>query len=127
MLFYYSQEGQVSEVLISHIEQNGDVYVQVQSESIKLLVNLLNRLVCTGLNTEDLENCIVTTVDPSKTYFVSVNNNWYRGKIVNDSLHNQLRAFLIDFGKTVTITKSNLLSLETLSQVLANYPAQVKL
>ncbi|KAK1132304.1 hypothetical protein K0M31_016420 [Melipona bicolor] len=117
-------EGQVSEVLISHIEQNGDVYVQVQSESIKLLVNLLNRLVCTGLNTEDLENCIVTTVDPSKTYFVSVNNNWYRGKIVNDSLHNQLRAFLIDFGKTVTITKSNLLSLETLSHVLANYPAQ---
>ncbi|XP_033350171.1 tudor domain-containing protein 7-like [Bombus vosnesenskii] len=117
-------EGQVSEVFISHVEQNGDVYVQVQSESMKLLVNLLNRLICTGLNTEDLESCIVTTVDSSKTYFVSVNNNWYRGKIVSDSFYNQLRAFLIDFGKTVTVTKSNLLSLETLSQVLANYPPQ---
>ncbi|KAG9430713.1 tudor domain-containing protein 7 isoform X1 [Apis mellifera carnica] len=117
-------EGQVSEVFISHIEQNGDIYVQVQCESMKLLVSLLNRLICTGLNSEDLENCIVTTVDSSKTYFVSVNNNWYRGKLLSDDSYNQLNAFLIDFGKTVTTTKNNLLSLETLSQVLASYPPQ---
>ncbi|OAD62297.1 Tudor domain-containing protein 7 [Eufriesea mexicana] len=120
-------EGQVSEVFISHIEQNGDVYIQVQSESMKFLVSLLNRLICTGLNTEDIESCAVTTVDPNKTYFVSVNNNWYRGRIVGDNYYNQLRAFLIDFGKTVNTTKSSLLSLEILSQVLANYPAQVHL
>lgn len=92
---------------------------------MKLLVSLLNRLICTGLNSEDLENCIVTTVDSSKTYFVSVNNNWYRGKLLSDDSYNQLNAFLIDFGKTVTTTKNNLLSLETLSQVLASYPPQV--
>lgn len=103
------------------------MYIQVQSESMKFLVSLLNRLICTGLNSEDIESCAVTTVDPNKTYFVSVNNNWYRGRIVSDSYYNQLRAFLIDFGKTVNTTKSSLLSLEILSQVLANYPAQVKL
>lgn len=92
---------------------------------MKLLVSLLNRLICTGLNSEDLENCIVTTVDSSKTYFVSVNNNWYRGKLLSDDSYNQLSAFLIDFGKTVTTTKNNLLSLEMLSQVLASYPPQV--
>lgn len=124
-MFLIIQEGQVSEVFISHIEQNGDIYVQVQCESMKLLVSLLNRLICTGLNSEDLENCIVTTVDSNKTYFVSVNNNWYRGKLLSDDSYNQLNAFLIDFGKTVTTTKNNLLSLETLSQVLASYPPQV--
>ncbi|CAK9832538.1 Tudor domain-containing protein 7 [Anthophora retusa] len=118
-------EGQVSEVFISHVEENGDVYVQVQSESMKLLVSLLNRLICTGLNTEDLEKCIVNTVDPEKIYFVSVNNNWYRGKIVGDCFYKQLKVFLIDFGKTVTTTKSNLLALEILSDVLPKYPAQV--
>lgn len=117
--------GQVCEVFISHVEQDGDVYIQVQSESMKLLVSLLNRLICTGLNTEDLENCIVTSVDPNKTYFVSFNNNWYRGKIVENRFSNQLKVFLIDFGKTVITTKSNLLSLERLSEILAKFPAQV--
>ncbi|XP_054015092.1 tudor domain-containing protein 7-like [Hylaeus anthracinus] len=113
----------IHEVFISHVEPNGDVFVQVQSKSMKILVCLLNRLICTGLNTEELKKCSVTTIDFNKTYFVSENNNWYRGKIVSNS-RNQLRAYLIDFGKTVTTSLSNLLSLETLSDVLAKYPAQ---
>ncbi|XP_076247225.1 tudor domain-containing protein 7 tapas isoform X2 [Calliopsis andreniformis] len=115
--------GQVSKVFISHVEQNGEVFVQVQSESMKILVNLLNRLIRTGLNVEELKNCTVTTIDSNKTYFVSVNNNWYRGRIVENT-YNQLKAFLIDFGKTVVTTRGNLLSLEGLSSVLAKYPAQ---
>ncbi|XP_012148923.1 tudor domain-containing protein 7 tapas isoform X2 [Megachile rotundata] len=115
---------QVSEVFISHIEQDGDVYVQIQSESMKFLVKLLNQLICSRLNAEDLENCAVTTADPNQIYFVSVNNNWYRGKIVANCHFNQLKVFLIDFGKTITTTKSNLLSLEKLSEVLAKYPPQ---
>ena len=118
--------GQVSEVFISHVEGDGDVFVQVQSESMKILVSLLNRLISTGLNDQEVKNCAVTTVDVSKTYFVSVNNNWYRGKIVtsSDNTCNQLSAFLIDFGKTVITTKENLLSLERLSEILAMFPAQ---
>ncbi|KZC05161.1 Tudor domain-containing protein 7 [Dufourea novaeangliae] len=116
-------EGQVSEVFISHVDQNGDVFVQVQSEGMKILVSLLNRLICTGLNAEEVESCTVTTIDVTKTYFVSVNNNWYRGKIVNN-FYDPLRAFLIDFGKTVDTSMSNLLSLQKLSEVLAKYPAQ---
>ena len=118
--------GQVSEVFISHVEEDGDVFVQVQSESMKILVNLLNRLISTGLNDQEVKNCAVTTVDVSKTYFVCVNNNWYRGKIATspDNTYNQLSAFLIDFGKTVITTKENLLSLERLSEILAKFPAQ---
>nr|XP_033339584.1 tudor domain-containing protein 7-like [Megalopta genalis]XP_033339585.1 tudor domain-containing protein 7-like [Megalopta genalis] len=115
--------GQLSEVLISHIEENGNIFVQVKSESMKILVSLLHRLVCTGLNAEEVENCKVTEIDEDKTYFVSVNNNWYRGKIVNH-VHDQLKAYLIDFGKTVNTSKNNLLSLEKLSEILAKYPAQ---
>ncbi|XP_043254220.1 tudor domain-containing protein 7-like [Colletes gigas] len=117
------EEQHVYEVFISHVNQNGDIFVQVQSRSMKILVCLLNRLICTGLNAEELENCTVTTIDFNKTYFVSVNNNWYRGKIISNSF-NQLKAFLIDFGKTVITATSNLLSLERLSEVLAKYPAQ---
>lgn len=76
------------------------------------------------MNAEELKNCTVTTIDNNKTYFVSVDNNWYRGRIVGSSC-NQLKAFLIDFGKTVTTTRANLLSLERLSEILAEYPAQV--
>lgn len=109
------------------MEEVGDVFVQVQSESMKILVSLLNRLISTGLNEQEVKNCAVTTVDVSKTYFVCVNNNWYRGKIVTSSenTYNQLSAFLIDFGKTVITTKENLLSLERLSEILAKFPAQV--
>lgn len=91
---------------------------------MKILVSLLNRLICTGLNSEEIENCTVTKIDFNKTYFVSVNNNWYRGKIVSNA-YNQLKAFLIDFGKTVTTSSTSLLSLERLSEVLAKFPAQV--
>ncbi|XP_078039259.1 tudor domain-containing protein 7A-like [Augochlora pura] len=115
--------GQLSEVLISHIEKDGNVFVQVKSESMKILVRLLHRLVSTGLNAEEIENCKVTEIDENKTYFVSVNNNWYRGRIVNH-FRDQLKAYLIDFGKTVSTYKNNLLSLEKLSDMLAKYPAQ---
>lgn len=115
---------QVSKVYISHVEPNGDVYVQVQSESMKLLVSLLNRLISTKINTEDKENSIVTKISLNETYFVSVDNNWYRGKIVHVISYNELRVFLIDYGKTVTTSMTNLLDLKILSKILADYPAQ---
>ncbi|KAG7205807.1 hypothetical protein KM043_007752 [Ampulex compressa] len=116
--------GQVSEVFMSNVEENGDVYIQTQSESMKLLVNLLNRLIHTGLNKEDLSRSVVNVIDTGKVYFVSVDESWYRGKIIDIFQNNTLKMFLIDFGKTVISGRANLLYLDNLSEILARYPAQ---
>ncbi|XP_017881985.1 tudor domain-containing protein 7A-like [Ceratina calcarata] len=116
--------GQVSKVFISHVEPSGEVYVQVQSENMKLLISLLNRLISTKINSEDKKNSIVSRIGVSRTYFVSVDNNWYRGKIIDVVSNDQFRVFLIDYGKTVITSITNLLDLRILSQILADYPPQ---
>ncbi|KAK2584964.1 hypothetical protein KPH14_002552 [Odynerus spinipes] len=116
--------GQVTEAFVSHVEKNGDVYVQIQTEGMKYLVHLINRFTTSGLTADILKYSIVTAVDRTKKYFVSVDGNWYRGEITDIYSNDQVKIFLIDFGNTVLASKANLLHLEKLSDVLTKYPAQ---
>ncbi|KAF7386779.1 hypothetical protein HZH66_011231 [Vespula vulgaris] len=116
--------GQVTEVFVSHVEKNGDVYIQIQTEGMKYLIRLINRLTQTGLTADILKYSIVTVVDRMKKYFVSVDGNWYRGEVMNIYPNGQVKVFLIDFGNTVIASKANLLHLEKLSDLLTKYPAQ---
>ncbi|XP_012284701.1 tudor domain-containing protein 7A [Orussus abietinus] len=120
-------EGQVTEVFISHVDENGDVYVQVKSESMTYLTTLLNQLINAGLSAEDLRRSTVTAIDTTEVYFAWClqDQNWYRAKVVDISkTTNQVKMFLIDFGKYIMVGKKNLVCLQKLSDVLAIYPHQ---
>lgn len=116
----------MTEVFVSHVEKNGDVYIQIQTEGMKYLIRLINRLTQNGLTADILKYSIVTVVDRMKKYFVSVDENWYRGEVMNIYPNGQVKVFLIDFGNAVIASKANLLHLEKLSDLLTKYPAQVK-
>lgn len=116
--------GQVTEAFVSHVGKHGDVYVQIQTEAMKYLVNLINSLTKTGLTTDILKYSTVTVVDRKQKYFVSVGGNWCRGEVKDIYLNGQVQVFLIDFGNTVITSTSNLLHLEKLSDILTKYPAQ---
>ncbi|XP_066601357.1 tudor domain-containing protein 7-like isoform X2 [Prorops nasuta] len=117
-------DGEITEVFVSHVENNGDVFIQKQSESMKCLLKLLNRLTQTRLTEEDQKRCVVSSIDTTYTYFVSYEGNWYRGVVVNICANNQVKMFLIDFGKIITVGRSSLIQLMKLSEMLAKFPAQ---
>ncbi|KAI4484094.1 hypothetical protein M0804_007550 [Polistes exclamans] len=114
----------VTEVLVSYVDKNGDIYIQMQTEGIKYLFGLINRLTQTRLTEDILGNSTVTVIDRMKKYLVSFNGNWYRGEVANIYPNSQIKMFLIDFGTTVIVNKANLLHLEYLSDLLNKFPAQ---
>ncbi|XP_046745960.1 tudor domain-containing protein 7B isoform X1 [Diprion similis] len=120
-------QGHVSEVYVSHVTENGDVYLHVKSDSMKYLVSLMNTLIQTGLTSEDIQRSEVKNIDRSKLYLVRCveDGNWYRGSVVNIEAHNRVDIFLVDFGKTVVVRKKqDLLALDQLSEILPKYPYQ---
>ncbi|XP_017883232.1 tudor domain-containing protein 7B-like [Ceratina calcarata] len=117
--------GKIYEVIISYVDTNGDVYVEIKTKKMKFVYYLLNRLI-PKINENTREICPITTVQSSKIYLVWVHNNWYRAKILCFTYHNQLKVLLIDIGHTVLTVKSNLLNLEQLCEPLAKCPGQVK-
>ncbi|XP_015587926.1 tudor domain-containing protein 7 [Cephus cinctus] len=122
---FFNTEKQIAEVFVSHVEDNGDVYVQTKSESLTYLVHLLNRLNSTGLSQDDVKKSSVSVIDTTKLYYGQSikDGNWYRAKVI-DIASQPLKMFLVDFGKITTVARKNLLSLEKLSDVLAKFPYQ---
>lgn len=118
------KEREVIEVLVSYVDNNGDVYIQMQTVGMKYLFDLINQLTQTGLTEDILGYSTVTVVDRMKKYLVSFNGNWFRGEVENIYPNGQIKMFLIDFGNTVIVNKANLLHLEYLSDVLNKFPAQ---
>ncbi|XP_043486292.1 tudor domain-containing protein 7 isoform X2 [Polistes fuscatus] len=118
------EEGEVIKVLVSYVDKNGDIYIHMQTEEMKYLFGLINRLTQTRLTEDILRNSTVSVVDRMKKYLVSFSGNWYRGEVANIYSNSQIKMFLIDFGTTVVVNKENLLHLEYISDVLNKFPAQ---
>ncbi|XP_015187922.1 PREDICTED: tudor domain-containing protein 7B-like [Polistes dominula] len=115
---------QVIEVLVSYVEKNGDIYIQMQTEGMKYLIGSINHMMQTGLTEDILESSTVIVVDRMRKYLVSVNGNWHRGEVANIYPNGQIKMFLIDVGETVIVNKASLLDLKSLSDLLTNFPAQ---
>lgn len=127
------EDKQITEVHISHVEDNGDVFIQIKHEGMKYLVAMLNNLISTSLTEEEIKRSSMKLVDRSSVYFVkcSETGDWFRAKVIDtmgaewrDGAIPRIKVFLIDFGRTMTVLTENVLHLELLSDVLAKYPAQ---
>ncbi|XP_043287366.1 tudor domain-containing protein 7 isoform X2 [Venturia canescens] len=127
----FESPGQITAVHASHIQSNGDVFIQVKSDTLKTLTKLLNKLVETGISNDERLRYAVDRIDSHSIYLARCNESgdWYRAKFVEMGLPGEsnsrpLKMFVVDFGRTILVDMENVLQLEKMSSVLARFPAQ---
>ncbi|XP_074027084.1 tudor domain-containing protein 7 tapas isoform X2 [Leptinotarsa decemlineata] len=125
------QNGMITEVFVSNIENDGDIYVQLRSPGYFSLQTLL----------EDLEKQItsdppthlirpVTKRDSEGKFYFGKNKfdgRWHRIELIDWAPNEELaQIHFIDYGHTdvINVKDEILYPLETLSDILSQYPPQ---
>lgn len=112
-----THEGQLLELHVTHIDESGKVYTQ------------LNSLARTVLNNENMlqmsaNNSTVKAINFTKTYFAKWNSKWYRARVTDIPAEHEVMVFLIDVGKTVLIPREDLFHMDRVSKALQCIPPQ---
>ncbi|XP_050308699.1 tudor domain-containing protein 7B isoform X2 [Anthonomus grandis grandis] len=119
----------ITEVYVSNIESNGDVYVQVRTqgyESLKRLQKQIEAQIAEKAPTEILYK-ITKSNSKEKLYFIKHNGNWYRAKLIDWSPDGEFaQIYFIDEGhaSVIRISSEILYPLEILNDAFNNYPYQ---
>ncbi|KAG5886984.1 hypothetical protein JTB14_024203 [Gonioctena quinquepunctata] len=125
------QNGMIMEVFISNIESNGDVYVQLHSHGYFSLKTLLEDL--EAQITKDPPTHLITPVTKAnsegKFYFgkYKLDGHWYRIQLIDWAPNGELaQIYFIDYGHTdvINVQEEILYPLDTLSDILSQYPPQ---
>lgn len=109
----------------SHVADNGDIFCQLQTNSVHHVNKLIKQFVRQTLNNPFLPLEKTVTISNESLFVVldEQTNFWYRAKIVED-LKETKRMFFIDCGKIKTIRSSNMYCVESLHQELFKFPPQ---
>ncbi|XP_011268042.1 tudor domain-containing protein 7 [Camponotus floridanus] len=103
------QTGQLIELYITHIDESGKIYAQLNSFMKSLVHNeALSQILLN--NTTSLER---ETIHFTKVYFAKWDSQWYRARVKDMPDKDKVTVFLFDIGKTVTISKRDLFTNET--------------
>ncbi|KAJ8916640.1 hypothetical protein NQ315_000285 [Exocentrus adspersus] len=125
------QKETITEVYVSNIEANGDVYMQMHSKGYESLQALLYSLEAQILT--DPPTHLITPVtkenSKDKVYFAKykVDSHWYRIQLIDWSPKGDLaQIYFVDYGNTdvINVTEDVLYPLDKLSDVLNQYPFQ---
>lgn len=115
------QTGQLFELYVTHMDEDGKIYAQ------------LNTLAKTILNSENISqtftNNLINTVRAinfTKMYLVKWDSQWYRARVTDIPDEQEVLVFLIDVGRTVSISRGDLFHMDKLSKALQCIPPQVK-
>ncbi|XP_063992959.1 tudor domain-containing protein 7-like isoform X2 [Diachasmimorpha longicaudata] len=118
-------KGRLLEVFVSHVQQNGDVYLQVNNDGMTILTSMLNSLVEHLLEDEVIVNSAVIKgkFHPDEVYLAQTpNGNWVRVQVSPTAHPNTMRC--IDSGELVAVDLGKVLRLKDLSKSLARFPPQ---
>ncbi|XP_029161263.1 tudor domain-containing protein 7 [Nylanderia fulva] len=114
------QVGQLIELYVTHIDEDGRVYAQLNS--------FVRNLVSSEALLQILESNTTTSsareITFTKTYFAKWDLQLYRARVTNIT-DNKIIVALLDVGKIVTISKNDLFSMDEMS-VLHYIPPQAK-
>lgn len=116
---------------VSHIAENGDIYVQIRTRGYQNLLHLLEELetqVTSNPPTDILEP-VNKQSSQNKIYFGKYNfdGHWYRIKIIDWSPKEDMaQIYYMDYGNTevINIKDAALYPLDKLSDILSLYPPQ---
>lgn len=118
----------LTEVYVSNIEPNGDVYIQIRSPGYERLMSLLSDLEV-SMDQELQKKVNPTSLDdPELIYFMKhKNEQWYRVKIKEwapNKVYVQL--YFVDYGNCdiVKVCDTHMLPLNDLSDTAGQFPGQ---
>ena len=116
------------QVQISHKSENG-IFIQIPSKSLQYFKLLMKELDKNYLHDENFKRQTVVRFDNNKTYLVknTLNEKWYRAKILQFKNDKEIKVSLIDVGSTIHVNREDFILLEKLSSILVKYPEQVSL
>ncbi|XP_023243616.1 tudor domain-containing protein 7B-like [Centruroides sculpturatus] len=116
--------GGITKVYLSHVDNNGDIYVQVVGPALELLQNIMNEF-----NTQCekiLEN--VKSLKMGKMYCINYSNNWYRAvvKVMPfEQKNKEIEMLCVDYGNSAFLPVTNIYELGQLNDILSGLPYQV--
>ncbi|XP_076069897.1 tudor domain-containing protein 7-like isoform X2 [Oratosquilla oratoria] len=118
------REGGVIEVYMTHVTSTGDIYVQIETETYKILESLLeaSKVRVEEAAGEDLQ------IDLTKLYLAKFaeDGEWYRAaprSKKTDSL-GKVVMFFVDYGNSDAVLLRDIRPLEAASELLAKIPQQ---
>lgn len=117
----------LTRVYVSHIDDNGRVFVQLQSNGVPN-IHHVNKLIH-KLTQQDGYSNVSTMPDSSNSnlnIFLVIDDDtkkWCRGKLISEG-DAGATMFLIDYGKTKVIPRSKIYKPHSLSQALSIFPPQ---
>uniref|UniRef100_A0A6P7FEB4 Tudor domain-containing protein 7-like isoform X2 n=1 Tax=Diabrotica virgifera virgifera TaxID=50390 RepID=A0A6P7FEB4_DIAVI len=121
----------ITEICVSHIAENGDIYIQVSGHGHQRLLQLLADLESQIVNdppTHTLQR--ITKADSQSKIYLGkyhADGHWYRVKILDWSPdENFIQIYYVDFGNTevIKVKEAVLYPLDKLNDVINNYPHQ---
>ncbi|KMQ98076.1 tudor domain-containing protein 7 [Lasius niger] len=102
------QIGQLIGLYITHIDEYGKVYAQLNSFMRSLVSSEALSQILVNNTTTSLAR---ETINFTKMYLAKWDSQWYRAR-VKDMPDNEVTVFLFDIGKTVTISKKDLFHMD---------------
>ncbi|XP_011061556.1 PREDICTED: tudor domain-containing protein 7-like isoform X1 [Acromyrmex echinatior] len=109
--------GQLIELNVTHIDEYGKVYTQLNSFTKNILSNENMFQFATN-------NIKVNAINFTKTYLAEWNSQWYRARVTDIPAEQEVMVFLIDVGKIVLIPRANLFHIDKTSKTLQCIPPQ---
>ncbi|XP_011303923.1 tudor domain-containing protein 7-like [Fopius arisanus] len=120
-----ASRGRVLDVFISHIEYNGDVYLQIRNDGLDILCGMMNSLTESLKDEERVRKARHSgAVDSDEIYLAQKSDgSWVRVQVAFPGIKNS-RMRLVDFGELMDVERSKLLKLWDLSEAVARFPVQ---
>lgn len=123
------EEQGVKEVYVSHISDDGQLYVQIQSNIFTHLESLIEDLSADTI----IEHCLKSSrqLETDKFYLAKydLDERWYRVvvPVAPSATSRSVEVQFIDYGNTSMVDISNISDLEAISDVLSRIPKQALL
>ncbi|XP_019536103.2 tudor domain-containing protein 7A isoform X2 [Aedes albopictus] len=115
----------VTTVVVTHVDDSGDVYCQLKDDAMVYIQKLINNLVKSNA-LEGKHRGLYASKGKQQLYLVNdeKDNKWYRASLEAEQSGPFCRMLYVDRGIQKLVNVQNIYQLEMLSVALSRYPAQ---
>lgn len=116
----------VTTVVVTHVDDSGDVYCQLKDDAMVYIQKLINNLVKSNALEGNHRGLYKGKSSAHQLYLVNdeKDNKWYRASLEAEESGPFCRMLYVDRGLKTSVNVSNIYRLEMLSVALSRYPAQ---
>lgn len=116
----------VTTVVVTHVDDSGDVYCQLKDDAIVYIQKLINNLVKSNALEGKHRGLYKGKSSEQQLYLVQddKDNKWYRASLEVEESGPFCRMLYVDRGLKKSVNVSNIYRLESLSVALSRYPTQ---